>query len=583
MKIPHFNQWQRLWQILNFKEKIVFLILLFLFFNSLFLLAIEFYLKNTKLIPKEGGEIVEGIIGEIRVLNPIFASLEAEKDVIFLLYSPLFEVKEREIVPRLAENYEILDNGKTIKVNLKENIFWEDGKEIEADDVIFTIQLIQNPETKSWYKNAWSGVEVEKISEKSLVFKLKTPSFLFLENLNLRPIPKHYFEKIPPEKLLFHPQNINPLSSGPFAIEKIFSDKEGKIKEIILKRNEKYFGKKPYLERMRIRLIENEEELLKLAKKREIDTFSFPKREQIFGFQIKKLKFPRYFALFFNLNSELLKEKPVREAISLAINKKEIVKDVFYNEGEIVVSPFNENLKEEFSPERAMEILNENGYLLEGEKRVKTIKEEPTFVFKKELKVGDKGEEVKELQKCLAKFEDVYPEKEITGYFGNATKKAVMRFQEKFQKEILEKSKLTQATGIVGDATREKLNEICFEKKEQKKELSLKLVTGDSEILKKIANHIMEDLKRIGIEVSLETKKIEELELEIIPQRKYDLLLFGSFFGKLKDPYPFFHSSQIEREGLNLSNFSNEDADKILISERETFDEKKRKELLEKF
>ena len=70
----------------------------------------------------------------------------------------------------------------------------------------------------------------------------------------------------------------------------------------------------------------------------------------------------------------------------------------------------------------------------------------------KNLKEGDQGIEIKILQTWLAKDPQFYPEKKITGVFDAPTKEAVIRFQQKFAEELL------QATGIVDEKTKEKLN-----------------------------------------------------------------------------------------------------------------------------
>jgi len=77
-----------------------------------------------------------------------------------------------------------------------------------------------------------------------------------------------------------------------------------------------------------------------------------------------------------------------------------------------------------------------------------------------ELKVGDKGYEVELLQMWLKQDRDVYPRGLVTGFFGNLTKEAVIRFQEKYASEILAPQGLTRGTGVVDLYTRIKLNEL---------------------------------------------------------------------------------------------------------------------------
>ena len=590
MKFPSKSQWQRFFKVLSKTEKVLFLVLALAFFSSLSFLIFNFYLKNTRIVPAQGGTFVEGVLEEPNFLNPIFATSQIDKDLVFLLYSPLFEFKNGKLESKLGESFEILEGGKIFKVKLKDNIFWEDGKRITADDVLFTISLIQNPETKSPLRNSWLGVEVEKSSDSLLIFRLKRPSAVFLENLTLRPIPKHYFEEILPQNLAFSMKNLAPLSSGPFKLEKINRDNSGKIISLELKRNENYFGEKPFLEKIVFKVFKKKENLTLAAKERLINGFLSKEKIKIEGFNSLKFSLPRYFALFFNLENKALENKKVREALTLGINKKEILKEVLKNQARIVDSPllpyfygFEKAKSESFNLDKAISILEEEGFLISNGAREKVIKKEPSFQFKSDLKLGSRGEEVKELQKCLSKFEDVYPEGEVTGYFGNKTKKAVILFQEKFKEEILEPSGLKSGTGIVGKATRKKLNEICFERGEERIKLKFNLVTGKDEILRKTAEKIEENFEKLGVEIELKFVDPEILEREIIPKKDYDLLLFGEMYGKILDPFPFWHSSQIDGGLLNLSNFKNEKIDKILLEARETLDENKRKEILKDF
>lgn len=75
------------------------------------------------------------------------------------------------------------------------------------------------------------------------------------------------------------------------------------------------------------------------------------------------------------------------------------------------------------------------------------------------LYLGSRGDDVKTIQDLLIK-EGVYPEKLVTGYFGPLTKRAVIRFQEKYATDVLKPAGLTKGTGFVGPLTRAKLNKI---------------------------------------------------------------------------------------------------------------------------
>ncbi|GAH38059.1 unnamed protein product, partial [marine sediment metagenome] len=197
------------------------------------------------------------------------------------------------------------------------------------------------------------------------------------------------------------------------------------------------------------------------------------------------------------------------------------VKEVLGGRGKVVNSPilpeiygFEKPSKVyEFNPEEAKEILENAGFVeTENGKRVKIIKKEPAFQFKSNLKLGSQGTEVKELQKCLAKDPEVYPEGEITSYFGSKTKAAVIRFQEKYKEEILEPVGIEKGTGLVRKTTREKLNEICFEPPEETIPLKFSLTTVDQPILIEVASLLQSQWENLGVEIEIETFNISTLE-----------------------------------------------------------------------
>ena len=197
--------------------------------------------------------------------------------------------------------------------------------------------------------------------------------------------------------------------------------------------------------------------------------------------------------------------------------------------------------------------------------------------------MGSQGNEVKELQKCLARDSEVYPEGEITGYFGEKTKKAVIKFQEKYRTEILEPQGLSAGTGEVLKSTRDKLNALCAAPSEETIPLSFTIITVNQPILEKVASLLKEQWKSLGINLEIKTIDVSTLTEEIIKPRNYEMLLFGEVLGLIPDPFPFWHSSQTKDPGLNLASYENKDCDKILEDIRQNLNEGERKVALEKF
>jgi len=600
MKWPSKNQWRQFFKVLTKKEGIIFFIFLFLFFSSFFYLSINFYFKNTEIIPAEGGTYIEGVVGSPRFINPIYAETsDVDRDLVEIIFSGLMKYSpDGQIIPDLAKEYKILEEGEIYEFYLKENIFWSDGEPLTANDIVFTIKTIQNPDFKSPLRVNWLGVEVEKFSDQALRFKLKNPSAIFLENCTVKIIPEHIWKDISPQNFTLTTYNLKPIGSGPYKLKNLSQDEQGSLKSLDLERNPKYFGKTPSLNQIYFYFFDSEEQLIAAANSGKIKGLSIKpsKDDQLLKnteFQQYLLSLPRYFAVFFNPgNSKVLSEKKVRLALNYGTNKEEILKEVLGGRGKVVNSPilpeiygFEKPSKVyEFNPEEAkLQLINAGFVEAENGKRVKIVKKEPAFQFKSNLTTGSQGNEVKELQKCLAKDPEVYPEGEVTGYFGSKTKAAVIRFQEKYRADILVPAELEKGTGDVKILTRAKLNEICFEPPEETIPLKFSLTTVDQPILIEVASLLQSQWENLGAEVEIKTFDISTLEREIIKPRNYEALLFGEVLGAIPDPFPFWSSLQKKDPGLNLAMYENKKCDKLLEDVRQSLDEEVRKEKLEEF
>jgi len=608
-KWPSKSQWRQFFKILSKEEKIIFSLFLFLFFVSFSFISINFYFKNTEIQPAVGGSFTEGVIGSPRFINPVYAQADdVDRDLTELVYSGLMKYNEKgEIVTDLAEKYEILEDGAVFEFYLKENLLWSDGTPLSADDVIFTVKTIQNPSLKSPIRASWLRVKVEKISELEIRFELRNPSAVFLENCTLKIIPKHIWEEISDQNFHLAIYNLEPIGSGPYKIKKgsVMRDREGAIKSLELTANPNYHRNSPYIQNITFLFFSNENELISAFNSEQIDGFSLVslekhqqfKKEDIFS--AYHFLMPRYFAVFFNPEkSKTLADKNVRLALNYGTNKKEIINEVIFGQGKIVDSPILPDIYGfetpvniyEFELQKAKQILEEAGFIeKENGIREKVIVKKPAFQFTSDLQVDSTGNEVRELQKCLAEDPDVYPEGEITGAFKSKTKAAVIKFQEKYKEEILEPHGLKQGPGRVLESTRSKLNELCAPTSEETLFLSLTLTTfnpgtANQSMLTETAFLLKKQWKLLGIEVEIEflNEKSAFLE-EIIRPRDYEMVLFGNALEISPDPFPFWHSSQTKDPGLNLAAYENEESDKLLEEARQTLDGEERKKTLEKF
>jgi ABC-type transport system substrate-binding protein len=273
--------------------------------------------------------------------------------------------------------------------------------------------------------------------------------------------------------------------------------------------------------------------------------------------------------------------------LSAATNRDSIVQTLLGESGRTVSSPLLPSIfgfdapKQitQYDPEQASLLLEEAGYVKENGTYVK-VAAKITGEFKARLKKGAQGTEVRNLQECLANppagGPDIYPEAQVTGGFGQLTEAAVIRFQEKYADEILAPSGLKRGTGIVGPSTREKLNEVCFDREPETTPLHIVISTANQFPLQETAQLLKEQWEDIGVTVELLTYSTAELERDVIKSRNYQTLLFGEILGTIPDPFPFWHSSQIHDPGLNLSAYESDEADRLLEKARKETDDEKR-------
>jgi len=598
--LPSKKQCLKLFSVLDKKEKTYFLAFSGLFLVSFVFLATDLYLKNTKVEPALGGKITEGVVGQPRFINPVLAPVnDVDRDLTALTFAGLMKYSDQgQIVPDLAQSYEVSSDGKTWHVLLKPGLVFQDNSPLTVDDVIFTVKAIQNPDYKSPLRPSWLGIEMEKISDLEIRFKLKNPYPAFLEDLTLKILPKRIWEQIPPENFHLTSFNLKPVGSGPYQIIKIVQEKSDRnqIKSITLAPNPHYYGEEAKIQQITFLFFDTNEDLLRAVASRQVQAFVAPLGEQ--GktarlFQSHYFDLPRYFAVFFNQkNAPVLQDKQVRLALDYATDKQEIIQQVLGGQGKIVNSPLlddifglaNPKTVSEFDLKKAADLLEKQGFKKNNQGVYeKTTDKKLSFQFKSRLVLGSQGSEVIELQKCLAKDKDVYPEGETNGIFGAKTKQAVTRFQEKYSQDILVPAGLTQGTGEVGTSTRKKLNEICFGPTQETTQLKFSLVTVDDPVLAKTAQALKTQWEKLGAVIEITSLAFPELSSEFLRPRAYQALLFGQVLGRIPDPLPFWHSQQKNDPGLNLALYDSKTADQVLEEARQTFDNETRKQKLEKF
>jgi peptide/nickel transport system substrate-binding protein len=333
----------------------------------------------------DGDWLVWGIDGEPETLNPltsrdVYATWIAGTYYFSNIFEGLlnYDFDTLKLKPQLAESYEVSKDALEITMRLRNDVHFSDGHPISADDVIFSYKTIINPgvdaaQMRNYYNNL---KEVVKIDDRTVKFIFDKPYFKSLEIAGDIPIlPEHLYKFTDANQ--FNNRRTDPVGSGPYVFEKWDVGRE-----IVLTRNENYWGPKPHIKKIVFRVITNEVAELQALRSHEID-FMRPRAEQYADVSVDKQFLKEFKCLSFwiplegytyigwNEDPLFFKDRLVRLAMTLMVDRDEINKHLLKGLGRITTGPFyilgpqyDTNIKPwPYDPNRAAQLLDEAGWI----------------------------------------------------------------------------------------------------------------------------------------------------------------------------------------------------------------------------
>jgi len=332
----------------------------------------------------EGDWLVWAFRVEPRTLN----QYSVEKDIysrwitVPYICEPLlvYNYDTLEMEPWLAERYEISDDGLEITFYLRDDIYFSDGVPVTADDVLFTYQTAIDPRIDA-ADVASLFVEVagaERLSSRVIKFRMKRPYFKALEIVSFWDfgiLPKHVYEYDDPKE--FNSRVSDPVGSGPFLFEKWQTGRQ-----VVLRRNENYWGPKPKLRKIVYKFITNATAAIQALRSHKVDIV-IPEPDQFaeladdkqFNKEFMCLSYwnpgvPFYY-IGWNQNRVFFSDKRVRRAMTLIVDRERIVSELLKGHGRVTSGPFfiegngnDPNIKPwPYDPARAEQLLTEAGWI----------------------------------------------------------------------------------------------------------------------------------------------------------------------------------------------------------------------------
>jgi len=529
-RLPGRRQWHYLPKFLSKKEKILIIICLFIILASLGLLSYNYYQKHCEKIPQSGGYYVEGLIGTPRYINPLYSSFnQTDRDLARLIYSSLFtRDAQGHLINDLAESYEVSPDHLTYIIKIKDNVKWSNGQNLTAEDVLFTYTAIMDQAYGSPLRNSFSGLEINKVDDLTIKFTLSQPYNAFLDLLTIGIMPRELWGQIPASSASLADLNLKPIGSGPYQFKSLTKDKAGNIKSYELTVNPYYFRQLPYIPKLTFKFYNNYEELAAALGDGSIDGAAYlPQKtaEDLITtrrYDLKYLGTSQLVAIFINSEDKVLKDKNIRRALALSIDKNKILLDNNNLIGHLATGP----------------ILNHNPYY---DKTIAEVSYNPT-----------------EAQKILT--DSGWSLKTITTDDVSAA-------QQKLQNNQGDQNEAKTIIDLGPGQWLQKNNQY----------LTFNLTVVNEPDYLAIAQQIGLAWQKIGIKTYLDVVDPENINNQIIRRKNYSLLLYGQNLGSENDLAAFWHSTQSGPNGLNLSNYRNEQVDKSLETLRTSIDEEAKK------
>ena len=489
----HLGQYIR-WQVLLAVVGIILLTLL---------MGVTAYNVSTVLTPERGGVFREGVAGNPQYINPLLCHAhDIDRDLCSLLFRGLTRLDQQgQVVPDLAESWSAPD-GLAYTFRLRENQFWHDGKPVTIDDVLFTIEMMQNPDSPILTDLAelWRSVTVERVDDRTVRFLLDQPYAPFLDFTTVGLLPKHIWQDVPPAELRDSPFNLHPVGNGPMQVALTSAQ------FIRLERNPYSSDDIPMISALEFHFYPDYPSIYAAYTEGELDGVSrvlqadIPLAQDRTDLQLFSAPLSTYVGVAFNLQNPdvpFLQDVRIRRALYHALDRKQLLDDVIGGHGVLASSPIPSNNwghapdapSYDYDPNEARQLLDESGWV-----------------------------------------------------------------------------------DTDGDGTRDRDGQ----------PMQFILLTNDDPARITLIEQISADWQAVGVKAKVQSVSFVGLVRDFLVPRRFDAALVIWDISGDPDPFPLYHSSQIDT-GQNYGGWSNQEADALMTEARSTVDREKRRTLYAQF
>ena len=321
-----------------------------------------------------GDTLVVGLIADADSLNPLTSETKNAHDILDLLTLTLTHINpDYSSAPSLARSWEFSEDHLELTFHLRDDVYWHDGVKTTAHDVCFTLRIQQAPTT------GYPNIKDKQYIKECIVVDDFTARFTFdqaypyqlFDVVDGQIVPKHILEAVPEGEMVTADFNRNPVGNGPYRF------KEWKAQQYIeITANEDFFAGRPPLDRILFKVVPDQENLVIQLRSGQIDFmervpprfYEELSREEDLVAHIHPSR--SYTYIGWNLRDPRFQSLKVRQALTMAINRQEIIDSLLLEFGDISKGPilpilwaYNPNLPDfSYDPEKSRQYLAEEGW-----------------------------------------------------------------------------------------------------------------------------------------------------------------------------------------------------------------------------
>lgn len=301
--------------------------------------------------PATGGVYAEGLIGSMMRLNPLLDYYNnVDREVDRLLFSGLVRFDDRGLPQAdLADSWGISRDGLVYNFSIRQNARWHDGIPVTSDDVIFTLERMQEDASPlpDDLKAFWNQIEVKRLDDKSLQFRLPEAYAPFLDYLTFGIVPAHLLGDLTLTQIIDSPFNLQPVGSGPYRFSQLVVE-DAKIVGLVLSVNKDYYGRVPFIEEIAFRYFPDAPSALAaytggvIQGINTIPVTILQEALKIPGLNIHTSRLSELTIVFLNLNNpevEFLKDASIRRALLVGLNRQWMVDRIMSGQAIIADGP----------------------------------------------------------------------------------------------------------------------------------------------------------------------------------------------------------------------------------------------------